>query len=272
MSAIENPRVSIGLPVYNSESFLAPALDSILEQSFSDYELIISDNGSTDGTAAICRDYAARDSRVRFIQQSEDIGMIPNFKFVLDESVGDYFMWLSGDDRKTPNFLDLAVKALDEEEAIGVVFCDTEIMDVTSGEKVGQESFGFTTSRIKWFKYLFRLHHGGGPALMYGLHRRKLLLQFDLYAFDYFDVHLCNWYEMSSQIRVLPLKMHIVGTVGKRVPYSLTGDRLDPTTYLKEQWRLLNANLNPLIAIIVYVLARYRITRDAKHSNKQILK
>jgi len=272
MSAMGNPRVSVGLPVYNSENYIAAALDSILEQSFNDYELIISDNGSTDGTAEICRDYAARDNRVRFIQQSENTGVIPNFKFVLDEAVGDYFMWMAGDDRKTPNFLDLAVKVLDEEEAVGLVFCDTAIIDVTSGEKFGTASFGFTTSRIKWFRYLFRLHHGGGPALMYGLHRRKLLLQFNLYSFDYFDVHLSHWYELRSQIRVLPLKMHIVGVVGKRVAYSLTGKKLDPSAYLKEEWGLLKANLSPLIAIIVYVLARYRITRDAKHSNKQVLK
>src|SRR5438128_542667 len=73
------PRVSIGLPVYNGERYLRLALDSLLSQTFTDFELIISDNASTDGTTEICRAYAARDARIRYSRLEHNIGGSPNF-------------------------------------------------------------------------------------------------------------------------------------------------------------------------------------------------
>lgn len=92
------PQVSIGMPVYNGEPFIREALDSLLAQTFTDFELIISDNASTDGTEAICRDYAAKDKRIRYVRQAENRGAAANFQFVLDEAVGEYFMWAAADD------------------------------------------------------------------------------------------------------------------------------------------------------------------------------
>jgi glycosyltransferase involved in cell wall biosynthesis len=68
------PQVSIGLPVYNCENFLAAALDSLVTQTFTDFELIISDNASTDGTSDICRDYAAKDPRIRYFRSEVNRG------------------------------------------------------------------------------------------------------------------------------------------------------------------------------------------------------
>ena len=82
------PRLSIGLPVYNGEQFLSEALDSLLGQSYEDFELIVSDNASTDGTADICRRYAEQDSRIRYIRQSRNIGLIANHNFVVRRSTG----------------------------------------------------------------------------------------------------------------------------------------------------------------------------------------
>ena len=100
------PIVSVGMPVYNGESTLASAIESILSQTFSDLELIISDNASTDKTEEICRDYAARDSRIRYIRQPTNTGPENNFKYVLDQSVGQYFMWAADDDTRTPGFIE----------------------------------------------------------------------------------------------------------------------------------------------------------------------
>jgi len=97
--AAHPPKVSIGMPVYNGEPFIREALDSLLAQTFTDFELIISDNASTDGTEAICREYAARDARIRYVRQAENRGVGANFKFVLEEAVGGYFMWTAVDDR-----------------------------------------------------------------------------------------------------------------------------------------------------------------------------
>ena len=83
------PRLSLGLPVYNGEEYLAESLDALLGQTFEDFELIISDNASTDGTDEICRRYAEKDSRIRYVRQPKNIGATPNHNFVFD--VSGYF-------------------------------------------------------------------------------------------------------------------------------------------------------------------------------------
>ena len=94
-----SPTVSIGMPVYNGEKYIREALDSLLAQIFTNFELIISDNASTDNTEAICREYAARDPRIRHVRQSESRGATANFQPVLDKARGAYFMWAAADNR-----------------------------------------------------------------------------------------------------------------------------------------------------------------------------
>jgi len=108
------PRLSIGLPVYNGEEYLAEALDALLGQSYQDFELIISDNASTDGTEAICRRYLAQDRRIRYIRLPENIGAAPNHNFVFRESRGELFKWASHDDLYGRDLLLRCVEALDE--------------------------------------------------------------------------------------------------------------------------------------------------------------
>ncbi|MDH3635817.1 MAG: glycosyltransferase [Gammaproteobacteria bacterium] len=100
------PLVSIGMPVYNGEKFIFEAIDALLAQSFSNFELIISDNASTDRTEEICRDYSSKDERIRFIRQSNNIGGQANFKYVLDEAKADCFMWAAADDSSKPEFIE----------------------------------------------------------------------------------------------------------------------------------------------------------------------
>jgi glycosyltransferase involved in cell wall biosynthesis len=87
------PRVSVGLPVRNGANYLREALDSLLSQTLADFELVIGDNASTDGTEAICREFAARDDRVRYVRHDTDIGAPRNFNFVFPESQAPYFRW-----------------------------------------------------------------------------------------------------------------------------------------------------------------------------------
>lgn len=108
------PRLSVGLPVYNGENYLAESLDALLGQSYSDYELIISDNASTDGTEEICRDYAARDSRIRYVRQAVNLGAAPNHNFVFQEARGELFKWASHDDLYGRDLLLRCVEALDD--------------------------------------------------------------------------------------------------------------------------------------------------------------
>ncbi|MHB1620727.1 MAG: glycosyltransferase family 2 protein [Sulfuricella sp.] len=115
------PKVSIGMPVYNGEKFIFEALDSLIAQTFTDFELIISDNASTDGTEAICREYAARDPRIRYVRQSENRGPVANFQFVLDEAAGKYFMWAAADDEWSPTFVSECCTVLENDSSIGFV-------------------------------------------------------------------------------------------------------------------------------------------------------
>lgn len=111
------PTVSIGVPVFNGATTLKAALDSVLNQTYSDFEIIISDNCSTDGTAAICENYAAQDGRIRYVRQEINIGAEPNFKFVLDEAQGKYFMWAAADDIRSLDFVEVNFNFLEENPA-----------------------------------------------------------------------------------------------------------------------------------------------------------
>jgi len=108
------PRVSIGLPVYNGENYLAESLEALLGQSYEDFELIISDNASTDGTAEICRRYQKQDSRIRYFRQPRNIGCAPNHNFVIEHARGELFKTASHDDLYARDLLKLCVAALDE--------------------------------------------------------------------------------------------------------------------------------------------------------------
>lgn len=107
------PRVSVGVPVYNGEDFIAAALDSLLAQTYTDFELIISDNCSTDRTAEICAEYARTDPRVRFYRVEENQGASWNFSRVFELARGEYFRWAAHDDLVAPTYLERCVEALD---------------------------------------------------------------------------------------------------------------------------------------------------------------
>src|SRR5262245_45018612 len=99
------PRVSIGLPIFNGEKYVAQAFDSILAQTYADFELIISDNASTDQTEAICQAYANRDRRIRYYRNNRNLGAAANYNRVFDLSTGVYFKWAAHDDIVLPTFV-----------------------------------------------------------------------------------------------------------------------------------------------------------------------
>jgi glycosyltransferase involved in cell wall biosynthesis len=108
------PRLSIGLPVYNGEKYLGESLESLLGQTYEDFELIISDNASTDGTADICHSYGKQDSRIRYLRQPRNIGLAPNRNFVVRQARGELFKEASDDDLYARDMLTRCIDALDE--------------------------------------------------------------------------------------------------------------------------------------------------------------
>jgi glycosyltransferase involved in cell wall biosynthesis len=129
VSVTKTPRLSVGLPVYNGEVYLAEALEDLLGQTYTDLELIISDNASTDETEGICRKYAAMDPRIRYIRQQRNIGLAANHQFVLTVARGALFKWASHDDLYDPRLLEGCVAALDANPDAVLAHSWTAIVD-----------------------------------------------------------------------------------------------------------------------------------------------
>jgi len=133
------PRVSIGLPVYNGEKYLGEALESILAQTFGDFELIISDNASTVRTEEICRALAKKDKRVRYYRNKTNLGAAKNYNYLFELSCGKYFKWAAHDDTCAPQYLQRCIDVLDREPSVvlcypRISYIDEDGRPLTSGE------------------------------------------------------------------------------------------------------------------------------------------
>ncbi len=128
---MDEPTVSIGLPVFNGERFLARAIDSVLAQTFEHWELLISDNGSADSTVAIARQYADRDPRIRVRVNEQNMGAVANFESVFRETSGRYFMWLAHDDWIDPRYVDRCVGILEARPDLVMAFAGMNVVDDT---------------------------------------------------------------------------------------------------------------------------------------------
>lgn len=176
----KSPKVSIGLPVYNREKFIGQTLESILAQKFTDFELVISDNASTDGTGAICRQYAEKDSRIRYIRQPENLGLVRNFHVVRDEAQGEYFMWTASDDLCDPDFISETVAYLDEHTDVVLVMPDVKIVSEDEAviktikfDSIRKENggSGWKDKRLLFFRY----PDYGLYECVYGLYRTTVV-------------------------------------------------------------------------------------------------
>jgi glycosyltransferase involved in cell wall biosynthesis len=127
------PRVFIGMPVYNGERFIARAIGSLQDQTLGDFALLVADNASTDGTAAIVRDLAARDRRVRYIRHPRNIGAPRNWNYVLQQADTEYFKWATANDECAPEMLASCVAALDADPGAALCQGRTRLVDEASG-------------------------------------------------------------------------------------------------------------------------------------------
>ena len=156
--------MSIGMPVYNGERYLAEAIDSLLAQTFEDFELVISDNGSSDATEEMCVRYASRDDRIRFERHPDNIGAIPNFNRVFEVSRGEYFKWAAHDDVCEPTFLQACVDILDDNPAVIWSHTRSDMIDSDGRSWVSQlpedaEELERSSDGRLWWKGLPRKDH-----------------------------------------------------------------------------------------------------------------
>ncbi len=122
-------KVSVGIPVYNGERWIDQSIDSILSQSFTNFELIISDNNSSDKTFKICKEYEKKDKRIYLYKNETNIGAAKNFNKVFELSSGQYFKWASSNDLCDNKFLERCVQVLDTNNDVTVAFPCTQIID-----------------------------------------------------------------------------------------------------------------------------------------------
>jgi glycosyltransferase involved in cell wall biosynthesis len=123
------PCVSVCLPVYNGERHIREAIRSILKQTFEDFELIISDNASTDGTQEICREVTARDDRLRYFRADANRGLAWNFNRAFELATGRYLVWMCHDDSMATEYISRCVEALERDAGAVVCFTNANYID-----------------------------------------------------------------------------------------------------------------------------------------------
>lgn len=170
------------MPVRNSAKTIGRALTSLLEQSFTDIEIVVSDNCSDDETAVVLGELAARDPRVRCIRQQRDIGMIANFEHVVAQARGEYFMWAAGDDYWHPDFIEELVSLLRTDPGVGVAMSSVVTVD-EDGSEVGRvvfEGYASPAGKPSWWVFAQMINLIPAPPLhyfIYGVFRRPLIEQ-----------------------------------------------------------------------------------------------
>lgn len=161
MGATHKTKVSVCIPTYNSELYLADAIDSVLAQTFQDFELIIGDDLSTDGTMEICRRYAEKDARVHVSSGPEHVGLFRNYNRCMERASGEYIKLFAHDDLLEPDALAQMVAVLDEDTEVSIVGCKRRLIDA-KGNEIGSAT---AIKRAGKFK--------GGPSI------RKALTKMD---------------------------------------------------------------------------------------------
>jgi len=208
-------RVSIALPVYNGDNYVGQALESVLAQTYTDFEVVISDNASTDGTEEICRSYASRDPRVQYFRSSVNRGVYWNFRRGLELSHGEYFMWLAHDDALAPEFLERCVAALDADP--NAVLAYPKAIDIDENGKhlalKEQVLNAESLSPRERFRQLTRMEHN--CEAIFGLIRVSVLRKVQVFG------------NLADADRVLLAELSLHGTYA-RVPEFLFLHREHP--------------------------------------------
>lgn len=187
------PRLTIGLIIYNGADSARRCIDSLLGQTFQDFELLIHDNGSTDGTSEICAEYAARDARVRHVRHAKTIPQSTNFRGVLMAAKTEFFMWAADDDIWGKRFAEMCIAELDKHPE-AVAACTRVLFTYPDGsERMARGTFpirGTPTNRMKTY-----LSNPRDSARLYGVYRTPALQRsypadINMFAYDWVVVAL----------------------------------------------------------------------------------
>lgn len=219
------PTISIGMPVYNGERYIREALDSLLGQSFENFELIISDNASNDSTQSICLQYAESDARIKYFRQVSNMGAAANFKFVLEQAVGTYFMWAAYDDKWSSKWLERTLSVVREP---GVIMAFAQVIHI---DDAGREmkhpangvnfAYAYSASPLRRRLRFYLAYEGMGKAnSIYSLYEQSVVKPLDgmwseiiggARFYDYSVVYECLKYGKIKQVEGATLFKRIHG-------------------------------------------------------------
>ena len=181
----ESPKVSIGMPVYNAELFIGETVASILAQTFVDFEVIISDNASTDGTEKVCLSLMDDDPRIRYVRNRANMGAAYNYNQTFHLSTGTYFKWACHDDLLLPEFLERCVAELDRDASVVLAYTDWAPID-EDGKPLDPPEHRYPSWRadspdpVERTRYVFRMERRP-PSAVYGVFRADVLARTGLY-------------------------------------------------------------------------------------------
>lgn len=263
------PRVSIGLPVYNGERYLAETLDSLLRQTFGDFELLICDNASLDGTEQICRAYAGRDARIRYFRSPRNLGAAWNYRRAFILSSGEYFRWANADDLFAAEGLARCVEVLERQPSAVLAYPRTKFID-EQGRVISEyaDNMHIQSSRAseRFTQVLERLRY---VNVIYGLMRADALRRTGLLrSFPQGDIPLVaelalygTFYEIPEFLffrRIHPRAMSSQGDVASIQEF------FDPSTkgrIAMTQWRLLGSHAGSVMRAPLDLAEKARLAR-----------
>jgi len=184
MNDVTRPKITIGLPVYNGAKFIHNAIHSLLKQSYTNFELLISDNASTDQTELVCQNFAQVDKRIKYTRHETNRGYVWNFNSVLQQADTEYFMWAGADDVWHPEFIERNLSFLEKNS--GFIGSTSEVERFYEiWEEKDFERFKNTkpNKKYQWVhslvgnyeekvRFLFTFHKFGYP---YSIYRTEIL-------------------------------------------------------------------------------------------------
>jgi glycosyltransferase involved in cell wall biosynthesis len=251
VSKEKKEQLILGLPVYNGEKFLEVALDSILNQTYKNYKLIITDNASTDNTEKICRKYVEKDPRITYYRNKKNMGATYNFNLVFRLCAREktkYFKWIASDDIYSPVFLERCIKELEKDPSLILCHCETVHIN-EKGEQIGLYNYD---TRIESPSPNTRYHdlismRKDDWLLIWGVMKRETIEKTSLFGY----------YIGSDQVLLSELGLH--GKM-KKIPEYLFYRRSHAESYTekaqtleeKMKWWTISGNVQfPYIKILV---------------------
>ena len=204
------PHLSIGLPVFNGEKYLSQALDSLLNQTYTDFELIISDNASTDRTPQICREYARKDNRIVYHRRQINLGGPANYNHTFNLACGEYFKWAAHDDVVAKEYLESCINVLNSDSSI--VLCHSKVGCIDEAGALVGDYDGRTLTKINSIKpherFADMINQRNTCWAIHGVMRASCLRKTSLHG-DYIDGDRNLLAELSLMGRMIEIPKHL---------------------------------------------------------------